>query len=108
MVAAVAAHARNVPGVRALPWWHWRALPALREGGVMARVGKAKRLRRQARIARRGQRRENYHELAAMFREHLSTHGLGGTVTVDETGVTISGGGAVWDCSKTGGVGISL
>jgi len=74
----------------------------------MPRVGKAKRLRRRARLERNATRREDYQELAERFRAHMAAHGLGGIISVDDNGVTIRGGGAVMDCSKTGGVGFSL
>lgn len=61
----------------------------------MPRVGKAKRLRRQARLARGVRRRVDYAELAERFRVFMAERGLGGTVVHDETGVTIVGGDAM-------------
>lgn len=55
----------------------------------MARVGKAKRLRRRARLARKA---VDQTQVTEAFRDFMAERGLGRTVTVTERGVTIHGG----------------
>lgn len=74
----------------------------------MPRVAKEKRLRRKQRKRNRARSLAEYEEMAKRFTAFMAEHGLGGQVHVDATGVTITGGGGVVDCSKTGGVGFDL
>lgn len=55
----------------------------------MPRVAKDRRLRRQARLARRS---ESFQQLARTFVEFMAERGIAGTVSCDGSGVTITGG----------------
>ena len=56
----------------------------------MARVGKAKRLRRRARLWRQAIRREYFEELADRFRNFMAACNCPGFVAVDDSGVSVT------------------